>query len=108
MPLKIADTQTLKANLEAKLKELLARSAEIETDLGSPGDSDWGENAIAAEDDEALKGMETVTQREIHEVKLAIHRIESGTYGTCSDCGKKISKQRLDALPFANTCIDCA
>lgn len=98
----------LKKTLETKLKELLTRAAEIESELSDQGDSDWSENAIETENDETLKGIENVTQQEIREIKLALHRIDSGTFGTCSDCGKKISEQRLAALPFCNTCIDCA
>ena len=105
---KISNTSKLKKSLEAKLDELVKRAAEIESELSDPGDSDWSENAIGVENDETLQGVENITQQEIREVKLALHRIESGTYGTCSDCGKKISESRLEAIPFCNTCIDCA
>ncbi len=98
----------LKASLELKLGELLTRAAEIETELSDPGDSDWGENAIEVESFETLHGIDNVTQQEIREIKLALHRIESGTYGNCVDCGKQISKQRLAAIPYASTCIECA
>jgi len=37
----------------------------------------------------------------------ALGRIESGTFGTCGRCGKPIAKDRLDAIPYANRCIDC-
>ena len=98
----------LKLSLEAKLSELMNRAAEIETELNSKGDSDWTENAVKAENDETLEGIESVTQQEIREIRLALNRIESGTFGTCSDCGKQISEQRLAAIPFCNTCINCA
>jgi len=98
----------LKSTLEARLNDLLNRAAEIETELNSQGDSDWTENAIEAKNDETLEGIESVTQEEIREIRLALNRIESGTFGTCSDCGKLISKQRLEAIPFCNTCINCA
>ncbi|MGE0472066.1 MAG: TraR/DksA family transcriptional regulator [Nitrospirales bacterium] len=37
----------------------------------------------------------------------ALTRLRDGTYGFCKDCGEPISKARLNALPFAKTCIDC-
>ena len=37
----------------------------------------------------------------------ALGRIESGTFGTCGRCGKPIAEDRLDAIPYANRCIDC-
>jgi RNA polymerase-binding transcription factor DksA len=98
----------LKAELELKLSELLAREAEIETELNEPGSSDWEEKAVEMENSEALTEVGKVTSQEIHEIKLAISRIESGHYGICSNCGKAISAERQSALPSTTTCIQCA
>lgn len=37
----------------------------------------------------------------------ALRRIEEGSYGICEECGEKIPKQRLKALPFATLCVSC-
>jgi RNA polymerase-binding protein DksA len=37
----------------------------------------------------------------------ALLRIENGTYGKCVNCGRDISPERLEALPYAELCIDC-
>ncbi len=37
----------------------------------------------------------------------ALKRIEKGDYGFCSDCGKLIEKERLEAVPHAQLCVDC-
>jgi DnaK suppressor protein len=37
----------------------------------------------------------------------ALTRIEKGTYGFCTECGKLIDKERLEAVPHAHQCIDC-
>jgi DnaK suppressor protein len=42
------------------------------------------------------------------EVNDALARIESGTFGRCENCGREISKERLEALPYARYCIRCA
>ena len=34
--------------------------------------------------------------------------IDDGTYGTCTNCGNPIGAERLEAIPWAPTCIDCA
>ena len=44
----------------------------------------------------------------ISKIDQALERIENGTYGTCVSCGDDIAPARLDALPFAQQCIDCA
>jgi DnaK suppressor protein len=37
----------------------------------------------------------------------ALKRIERGDYGFCSDCGDLIDKDRLEAVPHAQQCINC-
>ncbi|MGH2567040.1 MAG: TraR/DksA family transcriptional regulator [Bacteroidota bacterium] len=37
----------------------------------------------------------------------ALKRLEKGEYGFCLDCGKLIDKERLEAVPHAQLCIDC-
>ena len=98
----------LKAKLEEKLSELLKRGEEIETTLSVAGNSDWEEKAVETENNEALAEIGDVTRQEIHDIKLALSRIDSGSYGKCSDCGKPIAKERLDAIPYTSTCIHCA
>jgi DnaK suppressor protein len=36
-----------------------------------------------------------------------LQRIENGGFGTCGRCGKPIAEERLEAIPYANRCIDC-
>ena len=47
-------------------------------------------------------------EAEIAEVDAALARIDAGTYGICTNCGKPITKARLQARPTAELCIDCA
>jgi DnaK suppressor protein len=41
-------------------------------------------------------------------IESALERIEDGTYGQCEECGIKIPKLRLNAIPFAPLCVKCA
>jgi RNA polymerase-binding transcription factor DksA len=50
----------------------------------------------------------TAEARLLAEVIAALDRIDAGTFGTCLDCGRPISRARLDALPYARQCIRCA
>jgi len=38
-------------------------------------------------------------------IDRALARMDDGTYGTCSRCGKPIEKARVKALPYADLCI---
>jgi DnaK suppressor protein len=41
-------------------------------------------------------------------IELALERIEDGSYGVCDECGARIPKARLNALPYAPLCVKCA
>ncbi|MFT5485707.1 MAG: DnaK suppressor protein [Paracoccaceae bacterium] len=100
--------QEIKTKLEAKLLELDERAHEIDDELSEPGDDDWSENAVEAENDEVLEKVGTMAVDEIRKIKAALGKIEAGTYGTCESCNKEIAPKRLEALPYATTCIECA
>ncbi len=46
-------------------------------------------------------------QDQLLDVNKALERIDEGTYGICTNCGKPIQAERLEALPSAELCIDC-
>ena len=58
-------------------------------------------------DTEFSLNLASVEQQTLYEIDEALKRIEEGIYGDCLSCGKKISVQRLKALPYASFCIDC-
>jgi RNA polymerase-binding protein DksA len=41
----------------------------------------------------------------LRKIDRALARMDEGTYGICSRCGKPIEKARLKALPYADLCI---
>ncbi|SIN68930.1 TraR/DksA family transcriptional regulator [Agromyces cerinus] len=45
---------------------------------------------------------------ELADIDHALARIDDGSYGFCSNCGKRITVPRLEARPTAELCIDCA
>jgi RNA polymerase-binding protein DksA len=42
------------------------------------------------------------------EIDGALRRIEEGTYGVCEGRGEPIPKARLNAIPWARYCVQCA
>lgn len=104
----MSDFKELRDQLAAKLESLVRRSGGIETQLRDPGEQDWEENAIRRENDEALVAIGDATDEEIREIRIALKRIDDGSYGTCTQCHKSIPKARLEALPWATSCIHCA
>ncbi len=44
----------------------------------------------------------------LEKIEASLERIEEGVYGTCEECGVKIPKNRLNAIPYATLCVKCA
>ena len=49
----------------------------------------------------------SVEQKVLFHIDDALKRIEDGAYGECESCQKKISKERLKAIPYAVLCRAC-
>lgn len=108
MGMVMSDYSDIADKLRTRLDDLLQRAEVIEDDLRHPLDADWSEQAVDLADDEALEGVDEVLRSEIQQIRLALLRIENGTYGTCAVCGDDIRRERLEARPIATRCIKCA
>jgi len=47
-------------------------------------------------------------QGTLDQIADALSRINAGTFGACEECGEPIAKPRLQAIPYARHCIECA
>lgn len=102
------EVDEIKAMLEARLAELVARAEEIDGELSETPDDDWSENAVDSESDEVLETVGNLALDEVRKIETALSRIDAGSYGTCQTCGELIAAERLKALPYASKCIKCA
>ncbi|MCE2792783.1 MAG: TraR/DksA family transcriptional regulator [Planctomycetota bacterium] len=48
-----------------------------------------------------------VASRELLNVEVALQLLAQGRYGVCEGCNQSIPVARLQALPYATTCINC-
>lgn len=103
----MADLVLVRSSLQKQLDALLKRASEIENVLSDPGDTNPEQNAQDMEDDESLAVVGDLTRQEIHEIRLALKRIDDGTWGICVSCGKEIAAERLLELPAAAICENC-
>ena len=70
-------------------------------------DNHLADSATATLNREIDYSLEENSGHVLTAIDEALGRIESGTFGTCGRCGKPIAEDRLDAIPYANRCIDC-
>ena len=52
------------------------------------------------------EGLEENAEHLLVEIDAALQRIDAGTYGLCSACGRPIGEARLEAVPYATLCIE--
>jgi len=57
--------------------------------------------------EEALAAREVLSQR-LKMLARAEEKIRKGTYGVCEACGGAIAPERLQSVPEAILCLDCA
>ena len=107
-------TETSQQLLRDQLQEERERVREQLNNLGrgDAADLDFDENfadsgQVTAErgEVEALSGSLSETLQDIED---ALAKFDAGTYGECESCGKPIPEARLEAMPAARVCIDCA
>jgi DnaK suppressor protein len=56
---------------------------------------------------ELQASLTTEQIRILRSIDEALKRIYEGTFGVCTRCGVKITKERLDYVPYAKHCINC-
>jgi RNA polymerase-binding protein DksA len=78
-----------------------------ETGEDAAYDNHLADTATETYDRELDYTLEENAEHILHEIEAALKRIEDGTYGQCTNCGKQIPAERLEALPYATLCIDC-
>ena len=107
------DLGTRRAELVA-LRERLTSAAEAvqQDDDGAgelnnaAGDQHFADHASEVFDRELDDSLEENAEQVVHEIDLALARIDDGTYGTCAVCGADIPEERLAAVPYATLCIE--
>lgn len=84
--------------------------AELAEAIEAPGQMTYGSQAAAAthvfeqQRDLALRER---NEEHLAQVEAALRRLDDGTFGTCTNCGRPIAPERLEAIPWAAHCIDC-
>ena len=101
----------MKERLLAERSDILESIAEHNEDYKSILEDNTSKDVVdEATDVIDLKRLEALEAREIELLELinsALLRIESGQYGICMRCNSDIPAGRLEAIPYADLCVDC-
>ncbi|MFB0564666.1 MAG: TraR/DksA family transcriptional regulator [Candidatus Aminicenantaceae bacterium] len=92
-----------KQEIVEKLSETYTESKEVETGIAQ----DVVDKAEISYTKEFLLSLSDAEREQLSMIDEAIKRIKKGEYGVCQMCSNKISKKRLDAIPWTPYCINC-
>jgi DnaK suppressor protein len=100
----------IRDRLQQRRNELQTRSEHIGSDLrgeAAHAEGGFADQATIHANDIVLQAIRASTDSEILQIDMALHRIDEGRYERCATCGGPIGRERLEALPYATTCMAC-
>jgi len=100
--------ENIQQQLEERLADLQVRLANIKKDVTQAHSGDSAEQAQERENDEVVDAIGNETAQSIKIIQAALGRIADGSYGSCKQCGEDIGQARLEAMPEATRCVNCA
>jgi len=110
--MRASDLESVKSRLQQRRSLILEASrrtgAEIDQLRGAERDPEVEEGSQSEQQQFDLSQIGEVERRQLEQIDAALQRIEGGQYGLCRDCGEAIGADRLEAVPFALDCPDCA
>lgn len=107
------DRTHIRRLLEARRREL---AKELDTLTAAPRDPTASVSYGKRVGDGTTEAVERISTTAVArglsatatEVDRALERLSAGTYGTCEVCGVPIPEERLEAIPWAGSCVSCS
>lgn len=100
----------LRTSYTEQIEQLRATLVEL-TDDGSQldmvDDAGFGEGGTHDVERERIRALASNARSRIDDIEVALARLETGSYGTCTSCRQSIDPARLEALPDATLCVGC-
>ncbi|MGZ6909865.1 MAG: TraR/DksA family transcriptional regulator, partial [Acidimicrobiia bacterium] len=91
------------ADLQAEADALVSEREQGDTQF----DEESGEGDTISVERERDLMLSASAQQAVEEIDRALQRMDAGTYGLCTPAGRRIPVARLEAIPWAETCVDC-
>ncbi|MDP3974957.1 MAG: TraR/DksA C4-type zinc finger protein [Candidatus Jorgensenbacteria bacterium] len=106
--MKREDRKKLEEELRKKEEKLEVQLADFKKDLNFGDDIDHlEEEADEAEEFGTWLGLKRIVNRQLSRVRLALAKMNIGTYGICESCGKEIERELLAVDPESTYCKNC-
>ncbi|HEY0840298.1 MAG TPA: TraR/DksA C4-type zinc finger protein [Vulgatibacter sp.] len=89
------------------VQSTLSNQREIESLKAQQAPAEMEEHAQSSAAEFVLTRLSENGRREVAQIDAAIARIDAGSYGECIECGENISRERLEAVPYALKDSEC-
>jgi DnaK suppressor protein len=99
-----------KSNLREQQRELMHAIDRVQKEIRALADCGPGDVIDDSRDHgskEAIFASYSKNRAQLRKIELALKRISTGDFGICGICEGPIGLKRLQALPWANNCIEC-
>jgi RNA polymerase-binding transcription factor DksA len=103
------NTAPFQQQLRDKERELQSNIARLEGEARVSGKAAVRDSTDAATSSQGTSESlqeATLAWQTLELVRDALQRIEDGAYGRCIVCGRQIEAARLEASPWASTCLE--
>jgi DnaK suppressor protein len=103
------DFKYFETKLLEKQRQLQSDLAALESEARETGDvevRDATDDATADQSTSQALEEGGVMAQTLQRVEAALQRIKDGSYGKCTKCGRQIPPARLEAIPWAEYCVE--
>ena len=94
-----------KENLEGQLAIYKSEDPLLDTEQNISNTAE--DDVTDAEGHDRIVATRIELKRRLAEVNEALEKTQSGKYGVCESCRKRISPERLEAMATAKLCLTC-
>jgi len=100
----------LRTSLEDERAALVARLQEMGgvSDGGLALDQNFADSSQVTAERGEVEALAGTLRESLGDVEAALIKLDLGTFGTCEGCGQTIAPARIEAMPAARLCMDCA
>ena len=91
----------------ARLREQLKRLGHG-TDAALDFDENFADSGQVTAERGEVEALAGQLEETLLEIEDALARFDGGTYGECESCHTRIGEARLEAMPAARLCMQCA
>jgi RNA polymerase-binding protein DksA len=96
---KLIDEKELTAEAEQLAREREAGDTQFDEESGE------GDTVNIERERDLL--LSATARQVVEEIDDALERMRRNKYGVCKPAGRKIAFERLEAIPWAQVCVDC-